>query len=196
MFTSSLISTLLHKSRFTTYTSFNLVWPLSAAHSVEEEKKKDDDDDDDHCAVKENKQQRKHNLRMESWKRKGGEKDTQDEHFRGRVEGHDAALDGLIEAGLAGDDAAPIDQFHRRVLHFSGRRRRRCLVFRFCCCGGIAILGCSYRSGRALDMQTEHGGQGSPRTALRGAGRWSRTINQINREKRWESLLSLRGNTL
>lgn len=65
MFTSCLISTLLHKSRFTTYTSFNLVWPLSGAHSVwqEETEKKDEDDDRlRKIQVDENKQ-RKHNLK-------------------------------------------------------------------------------------------------------------------------------------
>lgn len=39
-------------------------------------------------------------------------KDTQDEHFRGRVERHDAALDRLIEAGRAGDDTATVYQLH------------------------------------------------------------------------------------
>lgn len=45
-------------------------------------------------------------------------KDTQNEHFRGRIERHDATLDRLIEAGYTGHDAAPINQLHRWVLHF------------------------------------------------------------------------------
>lgn len=99
-------------------------------------------------------------------------KDTQDEHFRGRIKGHDAALDRLIEAGRAGDDAAAVQQVHRRILHLSWRHLfslARSLSLAHSMGKAGRFSGRSQRPARAIDMQTGHGGCGAsePRQCTR-----------------------------